>query len=115
MTGVEDCAEHRTTERMDLALQISIPGQEGKTINISASGVYFEVVTSDLNAFSPGTTITIEINAVTNTPGCDERNVKLQGNGFVVRNDIKNVTSHGNRLGVALEFKDKFDISLDKF
>ncbi len=112
MTGVEDCAEHRTTERMDLALQISVPGQEGETINISASGVYFEVVTSDLNAFSPGTTITIEINAVTNTPGCDERKVKLQGLGFIVRNDIKDVTSNGNRLGIALEFKDKFDISL---
>ena len=112
MTGVEEGSEHRATKRMDLALQISVPGQEGKTINISASGVYFEVVTSDMNAFSPGTTISIEINAVTNTPGCDERQVKLHGQGFVVRNDIKNVTSHGNRLGVALEFKDKFDISL---
>ncbi len=112
MTGVEDSVEHRTTERMDLALQISIPGQEGKTINISASGVYFEVVTSDLNAFSPGTTMPIEINAVANTPGCDERKVKLQGQGFIVRNDIKDVTGNGNRLGVALEFKDKFDISV---
>jgi hypothetical protein len=112
MTGVENGAEHRTTERMDLALQISVPGQEGKTINISASGVYFEVVTSDLNAFSPGTTMQIEINAVTNTPGCDERNIKLQGQGFIVRNDLKDITSYGNRLGVALEFKDKFDISL---
>ena len=112
MTGVEEGSEHRTTERMDLALQISVPGQEGKTINISASGVYFEVVTSDMNAFSPGTTISVEINAVTNTPGCDERKVKLQGQGFVVRNDIKNVTSQGSRLGVAMEFKDKFDISL---
>ncbi len=112
MTGVEDCSELRTTERMDLALQISVPGQEGKTVNISASGVYFEVVTADMYAFAPGTIMPIEINAVTSTPGCDERNVKLQGNGFVVRNDIKNVSSHGNRLGVALEFKDKFDISL---
>lgn len=113
MLGVENGAENRTTERMDLALQISMPGQEGKTINISASGVYFEVVTSDMNAFSPGTTMPIEINAVTNTPGCEERNVKLKGQGFVIRNDIKDVTSQGNRLGVALEFKDKFNINLD--
>ena len=35
MTGVEDGAEHRTTERMDLALQISTQDQEGKTINIT--------------------------------------------------------------------------------
>ncbi len=114
MTGVGNSVEHRTTERMDLELQISIPGQEGKTINISASGVYFEVVTSDLNAFSSGTTMPIEIKAVTNTPGCDERKVKLQGQGFIVRNEIKDITGNGNRLGVALEFKDKFDISVGK-
>ena len=113
MKDKEKGAEHRTTERMDLSLQISVPGQEGKTINISASGVYFEVVTSDMNAFSPGTIMPIEINAVTNTPGCDERNVKLKGQGFVVRNDIKDVTGHGSRLGVALEFKEKFDITMD--
>ncbi len=112
MTCVEGSVEHRTTERMDLALQISIPGQEGKTINISASGVYFEVVASNLNAFSPGTTMPIEIKAVTNTPGCDERKVKIQGQGFIVRNDIKDVTSNVSRLGVAMEFKEKFDILL---
>ncbi len=109
----EKGAEHRTTERMDLALKISMPGQDGKTVNISASGVYFEVVTSDMNAFSPGTAMPIEINAVTNTPGCEARTVKLKGRGFVVRNDIKDVTSQGNRLGVALEFKEKFNINLD--
>ncbi len=112
MTDVEKDSESRVSERMDLALQISLPDQDGKTINISASGVYFEIITSDMNAFSPGTTILIEINAVTNTLGCDERKIKLQGQGFVVRNDIKNVTSQGSRLGVAMEFKDKFDISL---
>ncbi|MBT6562102.1 MAG: hypothetical protein HON76_06200 [Candidatus Scalindua sp.] len=113
MMVAEKDSEHRITERLDLALQISVPGQEGKTINISASGVYFEIVTNDMSAYSPGTTMPIEINAVTNTPGCEERNVKLKGQGFIVRNDIKDITSHGNRLGVALEFKDKFDINLD--
>ncbi len=113
MIGEEGRSENRTAERMDLALQISVPGQEGKAVNISASGVYFEVMTSELNSFSPGTTISIAINAVTNTPGCEERRVNLQGQGFIVRSDIKDVTSQGNRLGVALEFKDKFNISLD--
>jgi hypothetical protein len=116
MTGIEDGAEHRTTERMDLALQISIPGQDSKTVNISASGVYFEVVTSDMNAFSTGTTLPIKIDAVTNTntPGCDERKVKLHGQGLIVRNKIKSVTSQGSRLGIALEFKDRLEISVDE-
>ena len=113
MTGMEKGPEHRASERMDLALQISLPDKEGKTINISASGVYFEVITSDVNAFLPGTTITIAINAVTSTPGLEKREVRLKGKGSVVRNDIKDVTSRGNRLGVALEFKDKFDIFLN--
>lgn len=115
MTGVENGAEHRTTGRMDLALQISIPGQEGKTINISASGVYFEVITSDMDAFLPGTTMPIRINTVTNTPGCDMRNVKLHGQGLIVRNDIKDVTGDGNRVGIALEFKDRLEILMDEF
>ncbi len=113
MTCVENGAEHRTTTRMDLALQISVPGQEGKIINISASGAYFEVVTSDMNAFSPGTTMPIEINAVTNTPGCGERNVKLKGQGLVVRSDVKHATGCSSRLGVALEFKDRLEILMN--
>ncbi len=113
MADVEEGSEHRATERMDLALQISVPSQEGETVNISASGVYFEVITSELNSFSHGTTISIVINAVTNTPGCEERRVKLQGQGFVVRSDIKNVTSQSDRLGVASEFKDELDTSSD--
>lgn len=114
MTDEEKDADHRTTERMDLALQIAVPGQEGKTINISASGVYFEIVTSDMKTFMPGTTMPVKIDAVTSTPGCDDRNVKLHGQGTIVRNDIKDVTSDGNRLGVALEFKEKLEISIDK-
>ena len=113
MTGIKSGNEHRMTARMDLALRISVPGQEGKTINISASGVYFEAVTSDINAFSPGITIAIVINAVTNAPGCDERNVKLQGQGLVVRSDVMDVTGCSSRLGVALEFKDRLEILMN--
>jgi len=113
MMVTEKDSEHRVTERMDLSLQISVPGQEGTTTNISASGVYFEIVTDDMSAYTPGTTMPIEINAVTNTPGCEERNVRLKGQGFIVRNDIKDVTSQGNRLGIALEFKEKFNIKVD--
>ncbi len=113
MTGMEKGTEHRASERMELTLQLSLPDQEGKTINISASGVYFEVITGDIDAFLPGTTITIEINTVTSTPGLEERKIRLKGKGSVVRSDIKDVTSRGNRLGVALEFRDKLDIFLN--
>jgi hypothetical protein len=113
MTGMEKGIELRVSKRMDRALLILLPDQEGEIINISASGVYFEVITSDIKAFPLGKTIPIEINAATFTPGLEERDVRLKGKGSVVRNDIKDVTRRGNRLRVALEFKEKFDIFLN--
>ena len=42
------------------------------------------------------------------------KNGSFHGQGTILRNDIKDVTSDGNRLGVALEFKEKLEISIDK-
>ncbi len=101
----------RRNKRVNLSFDISLPDQDGKTINISASGVYFEVITNDRKAFSPGTTIPLQIYTVTNTPGSLERKVKLGGRGAVIRNCI----IEKNRimiitLGVALEFTEKLNI-----
>ncbi len=104
---------NRVSERLDLALHVMLPGREGKTVNISATGVYFEVITDDMEAFSPGTIIPIQIKASTTTPGIELRDIMLKGMGSVVRNDVKDVTIRGNRLGVALEFKDKLNILVD--
>ena len=106
-------SDKRNHRRMDLPFLISLPGQDGKTKNISASGVYFEIITNDIEAFSPGTIIPIQITATTTTPGFEERKIKLNGQGCVVRNSIEVVTGRGSRLGVALEFKDKLKISPD--
>ncbi|MBS1257067.1 MAG: hypothetical protein MAG551_00102 [Candidatus Scalindua arabica] len=68
-------------------------------------------MTDDIHAFSPGTEIPIQITADTATPGLNTRKIKLSGNGVVIRNNIKNITSRGNQMCVAAEFKDKLDIS----
>ena len=112
MTATESDSSKRVSERLDLALHIMLPGQKGEIINISATGVYFEVITKDIEAFSPGTIIPIQIKASATTPGSETRDINLKGKGSVVRNDIKNVTGHGNRLGVALEFKEKLDLKM---
>ncbi len=112
MTATKDGSSKRVSERLDIELQISIPGQRGETINISATGVYFEVITDDIDAFAPGTIIPVQIKASATTPGFEKRDISLKGSGSVVRNDIKNVTTHGNRLGVALEFKEKLDLNM---
>ncbi len=114
MLTSERDSDKRANERLGLALQVMSNGQKGEIINISATGVYFEVITKDVEAFSPGTTIPIQVNASTTTPGFESRDIKLKGNGSIVRNDIKNVTSHGNRLGVAMEFEDKLDLLMDQ-
>ncbi len=112
MTTTEKDSNKRVSERLDLAIQITIPGQKGETINISATGVYLEVITKDIEAFSPGTIIPVQIKTSATTPGFETREINLKGKGTVVRYDIKDVTSHGNRLGVAMEFKEKLDLQM---
>jgi hypothetical protein len=109
----EKDSDKRNNERIGLSFLITLPGQNGMTKNISASGVYFEVITNDVEAFAIGTIIPIQITATTTTPGFEERTIKLKGEGCVIRNSIEDVTSHGNRMGVALEFKDKLNILPD--
>ena len=77
----EKDSDKRINERLNLSLQVSLPGQNGKTINVSASGVYFEVITNDIDLFALGTTLPIQITAFTTTPGIEERKIKLTDRG----------------------------------
>ncbi len=104
-------SDKRVDERIELPLQMSLYDQSGKEVNISAAGVYFEVITEDIEAFSPGATIPIQITAETSASGIGEGKIKLNGNGTVIRNKIKNVTSQGNELGVAVQFKKQLNVS----
>jgi len=92
-------------------LQITLYDQSGKAINISATGVYFEVIADDIEAFAPGATIPIRITADASTPGGGEGKIKLNGIGTVIRSKIINVTSHGNGIGVAVQFNEHLNIS----
>ncbi len=107
--GDRRCNPRRHNIRLNLSFEVSLPGQDGKTINVSASGVYFEVITNDREAFSPGTTIPLQINTVTNLPEDRERKHKLIGRGTVIRNCIIENPEHDNTLGVSLEFTEKLN------
>ncbi len=113
MTTSERVPERRADIRQDLSLQITLPGHKGETKDISATGVYFEVLTSDIEAFSPGATIPIQIEASAITPGFKARDINLKGSGSVVRNEIKDVIPYGHRLGVAMKFKEKLDLEME--
>ena len=103
-------SDKRNNARIALSLEISLPDQNGKTINVSASGVYFEVITDDMDAFAIGKTLPIKIAAITTTPGFEERRIRLNGNGCIIRSDIKEVTNLGSKLCIALQFKDSLNI-----
>ncbi len=113
MTTNERVPDRRVDKRLDLALQIMLLDHIGETKDISATGVYFEVITNDTEAFFPGRTIPIQIEASAITPGFKAREIHLNGYGAIVRNDIKGVTSQGDRLGVAMEFKQRLDLKMD--
>jgi len=103
----------RNAVRLDNSFKVSVTDHNGKTVNVSASGVYFEVTTNDIETFSPGTIIPLQIDAVTSTyDGRDEKLI-LSGRGKVIRSCIVENPDHANRLGVALEFMEKLDPILD--
>ncbi len=113
MQQIDIYNDKRINERLNFTLQILLFDHKGETKNISASGVYFEVFTKNREAFIPGKIIAVQINLLISTPGLEGSGIKITGSGFVVRNEIKDVTSRGNRLGVALKFDEKLNILVD--
>ncbi len=111
--GDRRCNPRRRNERINLSFEILLPDQDGETTNVSARGVYFEVATNDMEAFSPGTIIPLQINTVTAAPYSKKRKLKLTGKGLVIRNCIIEDPDHENRLGIALKFTDKLNIIMD--
>ena len=96
MQAKERYYDRRRNKRRNLSFEIAIPDQVGKTINVSASGVYFEVITNDMNVYAPGTTIPLKITAVNATPVFD-------GKGTVARNCTIENPDRDDSLCVALE------------
>ncbi len=105
----ESDSENRLNQRLNLSFDISLPDQKGKTINISATGVYFEVITDDIDAFAPGSIIPLQISAV----DTNERTLNLSGEGLIIREDIKDASADGSRLCVAVQFTEKLNIDMD--
>ena len=109
----ENDSDRRYNERHNLSFEISLSGQDGKTINVSASGVCLEVALRDKEAFSPGTIIPLQITTVTNTPGSLGSKHKLSGKGTVIRNWVIENPDHENSLCVALEVTERLNVELN--
>ena len=120
-----------TEKRFDKRLEISLPIRllDDKVIskNISPGGIYFEVITDDIEKYSPGKIITIEITASTSTHKISNQIIKLTGIGVITRIDklffhpafllsqraaTVQESRRGEKLGVALKFSNKLELSV---
>jgi hypothetical protein len=109
-----DCMnnERRVFARLKRSLQITLLDSEVKSKNISPEGVYFEVTTKDIENYSPGKVIMIELKFTNSQFGLPERTGKLIGFGEVVRVEGIDITNHDNKLGVALKFSEELKVSV---
>ena len=103
--------DKRLNQRQNLSFDISLSKQKCKTINISATGVYFEVITDKIDTFAPGEKIPLQISAIDS----NKRKLNLSGEGLIIREDIKGSSRAGSRLCVAAQFTKKLNVDLGSF
>jgi hypothetical protein len=91
---------------------MTLLGQKVESKNISPGGVYFEVITNDIEKYSPGKTSTIEIIVSVSIPKLPKKTVKLTGTGMIIRVDETENINQDRKLCVALKFIKKLETSL---
>jgi hypothetical protein len=104
--------ERRFEKRLDISLPITLLDSKAISKNVSPGGLYFEVVTDDIERYSPGKPTKVEITAITSTHEISGQVVKLTGIGVVTRADKLFSDRHGEKLGVALKFSKKLDLTV---
>ena len=80
---------------LNLSFDITLSRQKSKTIDISATGVYFELITNNMDAFAS-----------------NERKLNLSGEGLIIREDIKESSIAGRRLFIAVQLTEKLNVDL---
>ncbi|MEE9603937.1 MAG: PilZ domain-containing protein [Candidatus Scalindua sp.] len=104
--------ERRFGKRLDISLPITLFDHKVKSKNVSPGGIYFEVVTDDIEKYSPGKPTKVEITASTSTHEISDQIVKLTGIGVVTRTDKLFSDQYGEKLGVALKFSEKLELTV---
>ncbi len=107
------CDARRNDARLNLTFEVSILDHNGKTVNVSARGVYLELATNNFEVFPTGASILLQINVATNTSDGGEKKFLLFGRGTVITNCIIENPDHTNSLGVALKFTEQLNTELD--
>ncbi len=101
----------RRRQRHRWEFEISLLHQvKGRTKNVSANGASFEVITDDINAFSPDTIIPLEITTINITHDSKVKKLFLSGKGLIIcREVIWKTTGCGIKLNITVQFTKKLD------
>ena len=103
------CPNRRRRQRLDEEFEISLLHQvKGRTKNVSANGASFEVITDDIDAFSPGTIIPLEITTINMTHDSKVMKLCLSGKGLIIcREVIEETTGCCIKLNLTVQFMEK--------
>ncbi len=108
--------ERRGSGRLECSLPITLHDSRVKSKNISPEGVYLEVTTKDIENYSLGKVIMIEVEFTNSQFGLpEERTDRLIGFGEVVRVNGTGINKHDKKLGVALKFCEELKVYEDLF
>lgn len=101
----------RRRQRLDGQFIISLPHQvKGRTKNVSANGVSFEVITDDIDAFCPGRIIPLEITTINITHDSKVKKLCLSGKGLIIcREVIEETIDCRMKLNIAVQFIEKLN------
>ena len=102
--------ERRTSERSELTLPIAFFNKKVETKNVSAGGVYFEVITSNIENYSSGKEFMLGIEVVNSISTIGGKTVWLTGFAKIARVDEIDTTNHNKKLGVAMKFSEKLNV-----
>ena len=104
--------DRRRRQRLNGEFEISLPHQvKGRTKNVSAIGVSFEVITDNIAVFCPGTIIPFEITTINMTHDSIVTKLSLSGKGLIIRREVKKEesTGCGIKLNLTVLFMQKLN------
>lgn len=114
MKDISNKTEKRVSKRLDLALPVTLLDHIGESLDISSTGIYLSLQTSDAERFSLGKEGRVDITTTTNVAGLPERVVRLSSVGVIVRTDKRSTGEDVAKLGIAMKFNEKLKIVPDK-
>ncbi len=103
----------RKVTRLNRSFNVSVHGFTGRSINVSARGVYLEASINDMGAFPIGASLWLLMHLESTMLENREIKYRISGRGTVVRNCTFQYSNQTDRMGVAFKFTEKLNTEID--